>query len=162
MLLTLCIGLWTWHDKLVKDDRTATAAPYIQQIKDMQAKRDAEIATLKLAADKATAENKAKEQAWADAATKAKNEADKRTRALKEDAATAELERSGLLRDLAASRSQMLRATIDSVHNYADTLSVVFEQCVGAYQELAGKADSHASDTQLIMNAWPVTYSPSK
>jgi hypothetical protein len=34
VLLALCIGLWTYHDKLIKDDRTATAAPYIKLIDD--------------------------------------------------------------------------------------------------------------------------------
>src|SRR5665647_123615 len=34
VLLALGIGLWSWHDKAVKDDRTATAAPYIKLIDD--------------------------------------------------------------------------------------------------------------------------------
>lgn len=34
VLLALGIGLWTWHDKKVEDDRVATAAPYIKLIDD--------------------------------------------------------------------------------------------------------------------------------
>jgi hypothetical protein len=34
VLLALGIGLWSWHDKAVKDDRIAVAAPYIKEIKD--------------------------------------------------------------------------------------------------------------------------------
>ena len=34
VILGLCIGLWSWHDKLIKDDRVAVVAPYIKLIDD--------------------------------------------------------------------------------------------------------------------------------
>lgn len=121
----------------------------------VQVKWNQETAKLKLAADLATAANKAKELAWADALTKAKNEADKRAKTLQSNAAAARAESRGLRDDLATARSQMSGSTCDSVRAYATTSSVVLDQCIGAYQELASKADDHAASTELIMSAWP-------
>lgn len=155
VILALGFAAWTWHGSKVAADRTATAKPYIAQIADMTEKRKQEIEKQKADADKATAENKAKELAWANAATKAKNDATKREYALKEDAASAALARDGLLRDLAASRSKLSSSTCTSIINYANTLGVIFEQCSQRYTSVARNADSHSSDTQLIMSAWP-------
>lgn len=121
----------------------------------VQVKWDKQTAVLKLAADKATAENEANEKAWADAATKAKNEADKRAKTLQSNAAAARAESRGLRDDLAAARSQMSGSTCDSVRAYAATVGQLFGECSGAIEELAQKASSHTSDLELIMSAWP-------
>jgi len=63
-------------------------------------------------------------------------------------------ERDGLRDDLAASRVAMPDATRASLTAHAQTLSVVFEQCVREYSELAAKADAHALDTELLFGAW--------
>lgn len=60
-----------------------------------------------------------------------------------------------LRNELAIARSSLSRSTCDSVRDYASTLSVVFDQCTVAYQELAGKADEHAAGIELVMSAWP-------
>lgn len=56
LVLALGIGLWSWHDKAVKDDRVAIAAPYIKLTKD---NNDAAAAKLKEETDKTTAVTKA-------------------------------------------------------------------------------------------------------
>jgi hypothetical protein len=56
--------------------------------------------------------------------------------------------------DLAASRTTFADSTHASLAAYADTLSVVFEQCTKEYSELAAKADGHAADTSTLFNAW--------
>ena len=66
----------------------------------------------------------------------------------------ARLERDGLRDDLAASRTTFADSTHTSLAAYADTLSVVFEQCTKEYSELASKADGHAADTSTLFNAW--------
>ena len=148
LALALGIAVWTAYGKLITEQRAIGA-------QSVPGKWDAANVILKTAADKATAENKAKELAWADAAMKAKNEADLRIKTLQANATVARAESVSLRSALAAARSALSSATADSVRNYAAALSVVFDQCVGAYQELASKADGHASDTQLIMSAWP-------
>jgi hypothetical protein len=67
---------------------------------------------------------------------------------------SARLERDGLRDDLAASRTTFADSTHTSLAAYADTLSVVFEQCTREYLELAAKADGHALDTTTLFNAW--------
>jgi hypothetical protein len=69
-------------------------------------------------------------------------------------AAAARAERDGLRDDLAASRTTFADSTHTSLAAYADTLSVVFEQCTKEYSELASKADGHAADTSTLFNAW--------
>jgi hypothetical protein len=72
----------------------------------------------------------------------------------KADATAARLERDGLRNDLIASRTTFSEATDTSLAEYANTLSVVFEQCTREYSELAEKADGHAVDAQSLFTAW--------
>jgi hypothetical protein len=82
----------------------------------------------------------------------AKAQAQARTNAAAADAARAE--RDGLRDDLAASRTTFADSTHASLAAYADTLSVVFEQCTKEYSDVAAKADGHAADTSTLFNAW--------
>ena len=69
-------------------------------------------------------------------------------------ATAARAERDGLRDDLAASRTTFADSTHTSLAAYADTLSVVFEQCTKEYSDVAAKADGHAADTSTLFNAW--------
>jgi hypothetical protein len=80
--------------------------------------------------------------------------AQEQTRANAAAANAARRERDGLRDDLAASRTTFSNSTHTSLAAYADTLSVVFEQCTREYLELAAKADGHALDTTTLFNAW--------
>lgn len=75
-------------------------------------------------------------------------------------AAAARLERDGLRDDLAASRVAFASSTHTSLTAHAQTLSVVFEQCVREYSEVAAKADSHALDADILFNAWTAMSRP--
>ena len=70
------------------------------------------------------------------------------------DADAARNERDRLRDDLVASRGSLAEATDASLVKYASTLSVVFEQCVKEYSELAAKADGHATDAESLFTAW--------
>jgi hypothetical protein len=94
--------------------------------------------TTRMQKEKDDAIAKAQEQASANAAA----------------ADAARRERDGLRDDLVASRTAMPDATRASLTAHAQTLSVVFEQCVREYSELAAKADAHALDTELLFGAW--------
>lgn len=82
----------------------------------------------------------------------AQAQAQAKSNAAAADAARAE--RDGLRDDLAASRTTFADATHASLAAYADTLSVVFEQCTKEYSDVAAKADGHAADTSTLFNAW--------
>jgi len=70
------------------------------------------------------------------------------------DATAARDERDRLRDDLIASRSAYANATDASLINHTRALSVVFEQCVKEYSELAAKADGHAVDAENLFTAW--------
>jgi hypothetical protein len=80
--------------------------------------------------------------------------AQEQTRANVAAANAARVERDGLRNDLAASRTTFADSTHTSLTAYADTLSVVFEQCTREYSDMAAKADGHALDTTTLFNAW--------
>jgi hypothetical protein len=80
--------------------------------------------------------------------------AQEQTRANAAAADAARRERDGLRDDLAASRTTFADSTHTSLAAYADTLSVVFEQCTKEYSDVAAKADGHAADTSTLFNAW--------
>ena len=63
-------------------------------------------------------------------------------------------ERDRLRNELSASRAALANSTSASVIDYADTLSVVFDQCVREYLDMAEKADGHALDAQKLYDGW--------
>lgn len=69
-------------------------------------------------------------------------------------AAAAGRERDRLRNDLSASRRALSSSTPASVAKYAETVTTVFEQCTREYTEMAGLADKHAFDTELLFTAW--------
>ena len=105
---------------------------------------------LQVATQKALDETNRMQREKDDAVAKAQAQA--KSNAAAADAARRE--RDGLRDDLAASRTTFADSSHTSLAAYADTLSVVFEQCTREYLELAAKADGHAADTSTLFNAW--------
>jgi hypothetical protein len=70
-------------------------------------------------------------------------------------AAAARAERDGLRNQINAATSALPTATCSSARDYAATATAVFEQCAAALEELATKADGHATDSRTLTNAWP-------
>lgn len=64
-------------------------------------------------------------------------------------------ELDGLRGDLATVPDRIRNASREAVDQYANTASLVFDQCVRRYSEMAGAAQGHASDVQTLMDAWP-------
>lgn len=69
-------------------------------------------------------------------------------------ASAAGRERDRLRNELSASRAALANSTPASVVDYADTLTVVFEQCVREYLDMAAKADGHALDAKTLYDGW--------
>ena len=57
--------------------------------------------------------------------------------------------------DLAKANARIQSATREAVNQYAATVAAVFGQCVEEYRGMAEKATGHASDVQLMIDAWP-------
>lgn len=81
--------------------------------------------------------------------------AEARTAQNKRDADGLRNELDGLRGDLASVPDRIRSASRDAVDQYAATASVVFDQCVRRYSEMAGAAQGHASDVETLRDAWP-------
>jgi len=99
--------------------------------------------------------HRATERAQSTTVIGALNEARKRETVARVAAAGARTERDGLRDDLAALRANLPGASADACRERAATLSELFDQCAGALESLAGKAQRHADDTLTLEQGWP-------
>lgn len=83
------------------------------------------------------------------------NEATKRAQRNAAAAAATRSERDSLRDELAAARERLPSAACPAVRDYAAAVNTVFGQCAAAFEDLAGKADGHASDALMLEQAWP-------
>ena len=72
-------------------------------------------------------------------------------------AAAARAERDGLRNQINTATSALPTATCASSRDYAATAAALFDQCAAALEELATKADGHATDSRTLTNSWPAT-----
>lgn len=121
---------------------------YDARIADMQ---QAHAQALADAAQKAL-DDTIKMQRTKDDAIKAAQDRAKREAA---NAAAARSERDGLRAQLAATSVQLPSASCTSVREYAAAINGLFDQCAGAYQDMAGQAQGHAADARLMLESWP-------
>lgn len=101
------------------------------------------------------AESRRIEQRRQSLVTEALNAAKKREITASLDADRLRVERWGLRDDLAAARAQLSSASIGSLRQRITAYDTVFEQCTAEVERLAGDAQGIASDTRLILDAWP-------
>ena len=120
---------------------------------------DAQIATT--AAQHATALASANQKALDDTIKmqRAKDDAikaaEQRAKTQAANAAVLRTERDGLRAQLAATTVQLPSASCASVRDYATTITGLFDQCAGAYQDMAGQAQGHAATVRLLIESWP-------
>lgn len=120
---------------------------------------DAQIAGIK--AQHATALASANQKALDDTIKmqRAKDEAikaaEQRAKTQAANADAARNERDGLRAQLAATAVQLPSASCTSVRDYAATITGLFDQCAGAYQDMAGQAQGHAATVRLLIESWP-------
>lgn len=121
---------------------------YDAQIAGMQAQH----ATALASANQKALDDTIKMQRAKDEAIKA---AEQRAKTQAANAAVLRTERDGLRAQLAATAVQLPSASCTSVRDYATTLTGLFDQCAGAFEGMAGKAQGHAADSRLMQDAWP-------
>lgn len=121
---------------------------YGKQIADISQKHAIAIAS----ANQKALDDTIKMQRAKDEAIKA---AEQRAKTQAANAAVLRTERDGLRAQLAATAVQLPSASCTSVRNYATTLTGLFDQCAGAYQDMAGQASGHAADSRLMLESWP-------
>lgn len=120
---------------------------------------EAKLDAYKVSQDAATAaaeqKNRQKELDLQRNVIEAQNAAQARTKVLQVAIASARSESDGLRNDLATTRAKLSSASADAVREYANAASVILDQCQREYQDVAAKADGHASDTLMLQQAWP-------
>jgi hypothetical protein len=120
------------------------------QIAEIEAANSAAVAAATAQAMEQTTQMQRKKDA-------ALSQANKRAQENAAAAAAARSERDGLRNQVNTATSALPTATCSSARNYAATAAAVFEQCASALEELATKADGHATDSRTLTNAWPIT-----
>ena len=121
---------------------------YGKQIADISQKH----ATALASANQKALDDTIKMQRTKDEAIKA---AEQRAKTQAANAAVLRTERDGLRAQLAATTVQLPSASCSSVRAYTATLNGLFDQCAGAFEDMAGKAAGHAADSRLMREAWP-------
>lgn len=81
--------------------------------------------------------------------------ANRRAQANATAAAGARTERDQLRNDLADARARLPTLSHQACLVRAAALDAVLDQCAGAVESLAGKADRHANDAMTLNEAWP-------
>jgi hypothetical protein len=120
------------------------------QIAEIEAANSAAVAAATQAAMEQTTQMQRKKDA-------ALSQANKRAQENAAAAAAVRSERDGLRNQINTATGALPTATCSSARNYAATAATVFEQCASALEELATKADGHATDARTLTNAWPTT-----
>lgn len=115
-----------------------------------QAKLEAQAATV--IADRTY---RAKEQSLNTKLQKAQDDAQERETELLHAALIARNQSERLRSNITAIRSKLSSLTDAAVRQYADTASVVFDECQRNYSSLAAEADRLDSDKQTLIEAWP-------
>ena len=124
----------------------------IEEAKDMHTAYMIEIAKL---AEKAQAENLARERRWALEREEAELESIEREKILKAHVAAASAANRSLRDELSASSRRMSVATVETCRAYADAIADVLGACSDEYRSVAAEADQCVSDVEKLSEAWP-------
>lgn len=112
-------------------------------------------ATNALALAQATENTRSIEAKWNDAMAESERVAKTRIAAMARDLAAARHVANGLRDDLSTARSALSTASPAAVLEYANTFSVISDECGSALVEMAGNAESHRLDAMKLLDAWP-------
>lgn len=85
----------------------------------------------------------------------AKRKANERAKTLETDAANSRIAADRLRNENASIRNRLPSITEQAVRHYADTASVILDNCTTEYQSMAAIADRLNNDRQQLEDAWP-------
>lgn len=137
LLAAACVWHLTDKSKAVDDALEVLRAEYINQA---------------LAASESA---RAREKQLQTKVEDAKNAAVTREKTLLADAGRSRAAADRLRDELATTRVILPGLTRAAVERYADAASIVFNECVREYRDLAAQADRLANDKQTLIEAWP-------
>jgi hypothetical protein len=121
----------------------------------LNAKYKTEVAEAKALAEQAKASAALKEKQWSEQQFKAEQNYNAKIKQIKSDADLAQSNADSLSKQLKIASSRLSSATKETIVEYVDTSSDLFEKCVIKYRAVAEKADGHAVDAERLDEAWP-------
>lgn len=142
-LACLLLALATFGAGYWRGGQATQADWTAEKLKQTQAAKDAE------------RENRNIETARARHVNAAQSAATARTQQLQAAAGTARAESDRLRDTLASLERELPSLARPAADQHTAALAGVFDDCQRRYQELAAKADGHASDTLMLQQAWP-------
>lgn len=98
---------------------------------------------------------RAKEQSLQIKINEANNERTKQEQALSIVVASNRERTNQLRQQLDTANRNLSKYSSAALIERVNTVSDIFQQCTVAYTDMAEKADRHAADVQLMINAWP-------
>ena len=122
--------------------------------KHVQAQWDAEKVVQLAAAAHAETENRRIETENATKVINAQNAQTQRITALQADAVKSRAVVGGLRDTIRAANAELSSRTADAIRKYAVTASQLLAECSDRYTDMAAKAQSHASDSLMLQQAW--------
>lgn len=96
-----------------------------------------------------------KETHWQNKLRKENQDAQQRYKSLQMATAASLAADNGLRNEVRSARSRLPTLARETLDQYADTGTELLLECSRTYQELAVKADGHASDQQTLEQGWP-------
>lgn len=96
-----------------------------------------------------------RETQWQNQLKKVNQDAQQRYKALEVAAAASRGAADSLRNEVRSARSRLSTLPRETLDQYADTGTELLLECSRKYQELAAKADGHASDQQTLDQGWP-------
>ncbi|MDO9277118.1 MAG: hypothetical protein Q7U05_00965 [Polaromonas sp.] len=141
LVLGLLAGLGIWH----LADKSRAVDDAVELVR-------AEYITAALVASESA---RSREKQLQTQVQEAKNAAITREKTLLADADRSRLAADRLRDDLATARVILPGLTRAAVDLYADTATVVLNECINEYRSLAAQTDALANDRQTLIDAWP-------
>ncbi|AOA57584.1 hypothetical protein [Acinetobacter larvae] len=104
---------------------------------------------------KARSEAMTKEKTYQDNLLKAEQNAIEKIKTANNDASRADAAASSLSKQLAEAKRNLSNAPRETIVEYIEVSSDIFEQCVSEYRAMAKAADAERIDKEKLIEAWP-------
>ncbi len=125
------------------------------QIKTLKQLHADYITQQQLATEKAKVQAAQQKKVWSEKITQAEQNYNAKIKQIQSDADSARSSANSLSKQLSIAKQRVSTAPRETVIEYADSSSDIFESCISEYRAVAQKADEHAADAERLIKAWP-------
>ncbi|QQC79438.1 hypothetical protein I9189_015745 [Acinetobacter bereziniae] len=137
------LGVQSWRVNHFKNEFTLLNAKY-----------KTEVAEANALAEQTRTSAALKEKQWSEQQLKAEQKYNAKIKQIKSDADLANASANSLSKQLKIASSRLSSASKETIIEYIDTNSELFENCITEYRTVAKAADAHAADAERLEEAW--------